>query len=416
MQIERFNHFSIQKLKADSKVYDVQVKNCKGLVLRINPKGTISFIYRFQLLGKRRKMSIGTFSRDNLRQAKVEYDFAVTQVENGVDPITERELNRQADDDNPLFAEFAERFIKNHVKKKLAAATAKEYERQIRKHFIPAWGKRKVADIQRKQIVKLIETLSDTAPVQANRTLATIKKMFSYAFDVGVAEANPASRIKPPGKEAPKTRVLDLEEITTLFDVLDVQNNRDTRDILKLITLTAQRPGEVAEMRASQLKEDAEGLWFELEPEDVKNNEPTRIYINDMAAQIIKNRIDDLALTHYIFPARTKGDKPESKPSSFLRKDTLVSKVRRIQPILKELGVKQFTAHDLRRSAATGIARLGHGAIVDDILNHKARGITRKVYDLYDRSPEIKRALTAWGEAIQRAIDGNQANVISINQ
>ena len=92
-------------------------------------------------------------------------------------------------------------------------------------------------------------------------------------------------------------------------------------------------------MRVSQLKNDTEGLWFKIESDDTKNSEPTRIYLNDMAAQI-----------------------------------------------------------------------------VDDILNHKQHGITRRVYDLYSRSPEIKRALTSWGEAVQRAIDGTQAEVVSINQ
>ncbi len=50
-----------------------------------------------------------------------------------------------------------------------------------------------------------------------------------------------------------------------------------------------------------------------------------------------------------------------------------------------------------------------------DILNHKPQGITRQVYDKYSRQPEIKRALVSWGEAIERAIDGNQADVIEIN-
>ena len=162
-------------------------------------------------------------------------------------------------------------------------------------------------------------------------------------------------------------------------------------------------------MRLSQLKEDADGLWFELASDDVKNSEPQRIFLNDVAEKIIKSRIDDMDLTHYIFPADSK--------SGFMRKDVLVNKVRKIQPAMQEQGVDHFTAHDLRRSAATGLARLGYGSVVDDILNHKQKGITRRVYDLYCRSPEIKRALTAWGEAVQRAIDGIvDADVISINQ
>ncbi|MEA3429368.1 MAG: tyrosine-type recombinase/integrase, partial [Thermodesulfobacteriota bacterium] len=67
---------------------------------------------------------------------------------------------------------------------------------------------------------------------------------------------------------------------------------------------------------------------------------------------------------------------------------------RRLHKLFKEAGIAEpFTAHDLRRSAATGMAMLGHAAVVPDILNHAPQGITRTVYDRYDRGPEIKRAL-----------------------
>ena len=409
MNIPRLTDSKLKTIKPQKKRYRIYINNSPGLYLLVGTKGNITFQFRYQLRGQRREIKIGSYPARTMQNLLAEYATFVDQVKQNIDPLREREITQQKAEDDPPFKDFAERFILQHVKKKLAAATAYEYERQIRKHFIPAWGKRKVTDIQRKHIVKLVEKISDTAPIQSNRTLATIKKMFSYALDVGVVNINPASRIKPPGKEHPRTRVLELAELTTLFKTLEELLDRDTRDLLQLITLTAQRPGEVAEMRLSQLKEDADGLWFEIKPDDTKNKEPQRIFLNDVAEKIIKSRIDDMDLTHYIFPADSK--------SGFMRKDVLVNKVRKIQPAMQEQGVDHFTAHDLRRSAATGLARLGYGSVVDDILNHKQKGITRRVYDLYSRAPEIKRALTTWGEAVQRAIDGIvDADVISINQ
>ena len=409
MQIKKLTDKGLKALKATGKRHEISTgDNYPGLFLRVSATGGITFWFRFQLEGTRRKMVVGNFPATSLHDLLIEYNTLAAQVQRSEDPLLMREKSKQVEEDNPLFKDFAERFIKHHVKKKLAPTTAKEYERQIRKYFIPAWGKRKVADIQRKQIVKLIEKLSDTAPIMANRTLATLKKLYSYAVSVGVVEVNPAIGIEPPGKETPRARVLSMEELVTMFRSLEIYKNRDTSDMLRLIALTAQRPGEVREMHISQLKEDADGLWFELESDDTKNSEPTRIYLNDMAVQIIQGRINDLGLTHYIFPAETK--------SGFMRKDNLVDRVQRIQPLMQEEGVAYFTAHDLRRSAATGLARLGYGSIVDDVLNHKQQGVTRRVYDLYSRAPEIKRALTAWGEAVERALTGNQADVVSITQ
>ncbi len=416
MNISRLTDKKLKTLKPKDKRYRIYIDSQPGLFLLIGTTGNITFQYRYQLNGQRREIKIGSYPARSLKNLLAEYSSFANQVQQEIDPLREKELKQQKEEDNPLFKEFAERFIANYVKKQLAPTTAKEYERQIRKHLIPAWGKRKLSDIQRAQIVKLTEKMSDSAPVQANRTLATIKKMFSYALNAGVTGTNPAAGIKPPAKETPKQRALELEEIRTLFNTLETLQDRDLRDILQLITLTAQRPGEVAEMRISQIKSDPEGLWFEISGDDTKNEEPQRIFLNETATRIIQNRIDDMNLDNYIFPARKRIDKPGDKPSSFMRKDVLVQKVRKLQSSTQEQAVKYFTAHDLRRSAATGIARLGHGAVVDDILNHKKQGVTRRVYDLYSRGPEIKRALTAWGETVQRAVDGSQAEIIHITQ
>jgi integrase len=239
--------------------------------------------------------------------------------------------------------------------------------------------------------------------------LATIKKIFSYALDVGVVPVNPATGIKPPAKENVKDRVLNLNDLATMFRVLETQDNRDTRDILQLIALTAQRPGEVAEMRISQLKEETDGTWWTMAGSDVKNKTAHRVYLNDQALRIIQNRIKDYEMDNYVFPTIKRDGS-----ISFMRKDVIVKRVHKIMPLLEAEGIEKFTAHDLRRSAATGIAQLGHSAVVPDILNHKPQGITRQVYDKYSRQPEIKLALVALGEALQRAINGTQADVIEI--
>lgn len=303
-----------------------------------------------------------------------------------------------AAEDNPTFTEFIKRFTRHHFKN-ISPTTAQEYTRQIEKHFLPAWGKRELRDIKRKHIIKLVEHISDKAPVMGNRTLSAIKKIFSYAVEVEFIETNPAAGIKPL-KETKKDRVLDLQEIVTLFGTLDNNPDRDLRDILKLIAATALRPGEVRTMRLAQLKD----RWLELSGSDTKTGQAHRVFLNDIAIDIIESRKKDLHIDDYLFPSTSS--------YGFIIKDVLSRKVRRLQPIID---IEKFTAHDLRRSAATGLARLGYGALVPDILNHSQRGITRQVYDKYNREPEKERALTSWGEAIQRAIDGTQAEIISIN-
>ncbi len=410
MNIPKLTDTKLKALKPQKRRYKVYIADRPGLFLVVGSAGKITFNYRFQIKGVRRDMKIGDYPTRTMQNLMLEYAELVNLVQQEIDPLQKREVEAQKEEDNPLFKDFAERFIVHYCQKQLAPSSAYEYERMIRTHFIPAWGKIKVTDIKRKQIKRLVEKMSNKAPIQANRALAIIKKILNYALDVEVIEINPATRLKRPGKEQPRTRVLDMPELVTLFKTLaglDPVSGRDIGDILRLITLTAQRPGEIVEMRISQIKKDADGLWLEIAGADTKNREPQRIFLNDMAAAIINQRISDLKLKKYIFPAGGE--------SGVMRKDVLVKKTARLQPLMQAQGIEHFTAHDLRRSAATGLARLGFGDIISDILNHKQRGITRRVYDLYKRAPEIKRALTSWGEALERALADTPATVIPIN-
>jgi len=408
MKISKFNAYSIKKLRPDTKPYDVQVESCKGLILRINPGGTISLLYRYQSDGKRRKMSLGSYSRSNLKGAKEAYDNATHLTENGADPIEERKRLQQEEKNIKNVNELADDFIANHINQKLRETTAKEYKRQIVKHIRPAWGDKPAKAINRLDIISLIEGIGKNSPVQANRVLSTVKKMFSYALEKSIVPANPTLEIKPYCKEKPKDRVLELDELINLFKLLQsiTHENRVAADMLQLIILTAQRPGEIGEMRLSQLLKKNEDTWWVLSSDDTKNKEANHVYLSPWALTIVENRVKDFNLDNYIFPAKTKLDitTKSNSSSSHIRKDVLVAKVKRLQSVLPEWGIDPFTAHDLRRSAATGIAQIGHAGIVPDILNHKPVGITRKIYERYSRHPEIKRALEDWGNILQEKL------------
>lgn len=82
---------------------------------------------------------------------------------------------------------------------------------------------------------------------------------------------------------------------------------------------------------------------------------------------------------------------------------------------MQENGIDYFSAHDLRRTAATGIAKLGHSSIVPDILGHKPQGVTRRHYDHYDRADEIKRALEIWGEAIEGGMKERKGSIVKFS-
>ena len=405
MKIAKLNFKILKSLKPSSKRYRVQVENSKGLILVVGVNGNINFTYRYQLDGRRRDMSLGTFPSQSLAELNKAYAAAAADVANGIDPLVKREQEREKDEVDPTIKELAARYMENHVAAKLKPKTAKEYQRQFDKYILPKIGRKKAKEIRRAKLVAMVEKMvKENGPYMANRNLALLKGMFTYAVRVGVLEHSPAAGITPPGKETAKDRVLSLDEVAKLVKVLE-NSPRDARDIFLLILLTGQRPGEVSAMRLHQIKGD----WWELSGEENKSGRPHRVYLAGWARRIIDERISDLSPKDYLFPVN--GNKRDHVLADNLK--TWLH--RELGQRLKESEIDYFTAHDLRRTAATGMAILGYASVVGDILNHAPQGVTRRIYDKYDREPEIKRALIAWETAIKEALAGGGRKVVEVD-
>jgi site-specific recombinase XerD len=85
---------------------------------------------------------------------------------------------------------------------------------------LPAWRHRRVQDVTRREIRELVEKKARTAPIMANRLLARISRLFSFAIERDWIEANPAFRMRRPSQEISRDRVLSRSELKELWKVL----------------------------------------------------------------------------------------------------------------------------------------------------------------------------------------------------
>jgi len=101
--------------------------------------------------------------------------------------------------------------------------SANEDDRIIKTDLNPVVGKDRARDVSRGQIRDLLSDIADRAPVQANRTLACVRKVFNWAIsqsDVYGIENNPCYRLEAPGEETERTRVLIEDEIRAAWLLL----------------------------------------------------------------------------------------------------------------------------------------------------------------------------------------------------
>ena len=105
----------------------------------------------------------------------------------------------------------------------------------------------------RADVRRVLETIAERgAPIEANRTLAVIRKVYNWAIGEDLLEVNPAYRIPAPGTEHKRDRVLTHDEIRAIWKDLDNEEPRIAA-VMRLRLLTGQRGGEIASMERGEL-------------------------------------------------------------------------------------------------------------------------------------------------------------------
>ena len=362
-----------------------------GFGLRLEPSGRKSFILFYWFNGKKDGVTLGQYPKLSLADARVLVANIKKKIERGEDPKVEiketQRANRNFYTVGDLCDEYIERYAK--VKKK----SWKVDQRILNKDIIPLWNRRKASDIKRKDVIHLLDSIVERgAEIQANRTLAVIRRMFNFALERDILEFSPCNAVKAPGKENIKDRVLSDEEIKILWNQLDECKSMDRRIALslKLMLLTGQRKVECLNLKYSEI--DSSG-WWTIPKEISKNGKPHRVFLSPQAKNIISLAKELLPESDYVFPSpRTNKPFLGSSIDHALR-DTRARKVIKVD----------FTPHDLRRTASSMMTSMGIPRLtVSKILNHSEAGVTAKHYDHYAYDKEKKAALIKWGKKVAK--------------
>ena len=350
--------------------------------LRVSVSGHKSWVVLYRTQGRLRRYTIGTLAQ----HPKVELARALARdvlqsVARGVDPAEHKSASRKQSVAEPdTVRKVAVQFIERYAKPKNRSWA--EQERILRNHVLPIWGGRDIASITRREILDLLDRLIDrNMPIAANRALATIRKMFTWAVSRDIVSASPCQNVRAPGKETERDRVLADDELTRLWRAAEKIGNA-AGAFLKMLVLTGQRREEVAGMRWSDI--DPEGHTWTLSREATKGDRSHEVPLSPLAREVLASvpRIGE-----YVFT--TRGDRPISGYSKIKERIDKLAGV--------EVG---WRFHDIRRTVGTGLARAGVPvSTISRVLNHKEGGVTR-IYNRYSYLNEKRVALDRWAHHV----------------
>ena len=365
-----------------------------GFCVRIMASGLKTYLLDYRDKHNRQhRIKIGRHGVLTCVEARKKAKKLLSKIADGIDPIAEREAARGA----VTFRTLGERYIEIKCAEKKSGF---EDARIIRRELLPHWGRKLASDIHRPDVKKLTDEIKARAPIMANRTLSLIRRLYNFGIDRELVETNPASRVKPPAKEKSRDRVLENEEIKTLWNGLDkLPGEPGTRLALRLILATAQRPGEIAALRWEEI--DKENVWT-IPAEKSKNDLAHRVPLSPLALELLQS------IEHRgegpVFPSPRDPRRPITRAAlaHFLNRERGI------------LSMEHFTPHDLRRTAGSKMAEMGVSRFVlSRVLNHADKGIT-SVYDRHGYDEEKRAALDAWGAKLSDIIADRRTKVVRL--
>jgi integrase len=382
-----------------------------GLVLRITSNGARSFAYRFRHPHSRKTLraTIGPYPATTLEAARKRAKDMAAQVADGTNPIEARNAEREAAPTR-TFQALADRYLKEHAERHKRPRSAEEDRRNLTVHILPKWAKRDFRGIRRADVIEVIESIVSAGKHAAgNRVHSLISKIFSFAIDADLLEANPAARLKKRGVEKVGRRVLDDAEIKVFWrGIVLPPVSRQVGLALRLALLTAARASEIAGARKSEfenLDKPEQAGWL-VPSERAKNRRDYLIPLAPLAVEAVKSAVELTSQDdEFLFPTRLNRGGPVDRHSLTIAMVRFAKSLK--GPTAKTWHREIPTPHDLRRTCNSRLARMGiPKEIRDRTLNHitSLRDPESKHYNLYEFQTEKRQALGRWAAEIEALI------------
>jgi integrase len=359
-----------------------------GLALRVSCGGRKSWTYSYRIGAKQRRLTLGMYPHMTVQQAHEAWRKARDVVQAGQDPAGIAPPRPAVG-----FASVFEEWLQRDQTKNKSINTVKG---SITKHALPWFQHRPIREIGRHDVLAVIDRVADQGtPIAARRLHSYLHRLFAWSVGRGLIDINPLTNADRPAQENKRERVLTDAELVKVWNAAE-RIGMPYGPAFQLLILTGARREEIGQLRWSEIDGDV----IMLEGARTKNGEAHNIPLSAAACAVLESvpRINgsDFVFTH-------SGHGP-------------VSNWSQAKHDLDDLaGVGDWITHDLRRTAATGLQKLGTVLqVTEAVLGHTAgsRGGIVGVYQRYSYDAEKRHALEAWGKHVTDLIEGREADKV----
>lgn len=290
-----------------------------------------------------------------------------------------------------------------------------DYTRQqFERHVFPSIGGTAAKDVERADLMAIFDTQKAAGKMRtANVLLSDLKQMLRFAVLRDIVERNVLDGVEKRavgGNETERDRVLTDAEIRQLVEKLPgARMGERAQSAIPIILATACRVGELMNARWEHVNLDG-ATWY-IPSANSKNQRDHTIHLSAFALEhfhtlhALRAQGTDGQPMPWLFPSRDGCAPVDIKSFGKQLADRQRTDAsgrmsgRSLNTDALALSGGNWTAHDLRRTAATVMARLGFsGDTIDECLNHIIQSRVTRVYVRDRREADQARAFDALGQ------------------
>jgi integrase len=386
--------------------YSIGDAACPGLCIRITPKGikTFAFAYRNKGTGKVTWLTLGRYPDVPLAQARELANDARKTAALGGTPLTPKVQRVEAQKKTKTYGEVVQLYFDAKLTTLRTGHKARRALQRIGRVY--GWNERPVASITDDDAAAVLHDIADRRGKKsmANQTKHIAHAMFKWAKQPGrkFVAVNPFADLPAPGGAIVKRdRFLSAAEIRQVWRALDeperYEVSQDAATALRLILMTAARPGMVGGMTGAELRDlrgpSEHGPHWSLPAERMKAGSAFITPLSGLALELLCPHLKADPDALVFDPGR----------------DDLQKAARRI---VAGLGMERWTPHDLRRTAATVLDRAGYSLEqIGALLAHTRKGVTA-VYARWDKFDLRREMATVIERSLRETLGGEPSAAI----
>jgi integrase len=373
------------------------------LIVQASSSRTKSWAFRYHHRGKTGKKTLGRAGAGGLTLSAARAAAANHRhrLEQGVGVTSVTSVTPESGGGGDKIETAVAAFLELHARRKTRASTARQTEGILNGIVLPAWRGRSIGSIRKRDVIELVESVAASGRGYfANRTLAALSKLFNWLVARDALAASPVTGVERPHKEEARTRILSDDELRRLW--FACEHEGVFGQVIRLLILTGTRRDEAGDMSFSELDEKRR-LWT-LPPARTNNGREHVIPLSAQAWALIDAR-------------------PRSVPFVFGTNSGGLTnnwdQVKRRLSARAKIAADTWRLHDLRRTCASGMQKLGVSVpVIEKALNHVSgtfRGIVG-VYQQHDYVDEVRIALQRWANRVEEVVGGKPAKVVKFNR